>query len=1203
VQGNFFLDAGDDVRRTLLFVLVVLMFAILRPGGAAGQSLTTGAIAGVVTDASGGVVTHAEVTAHNLNTDQRRGATTGPNGAYMLSQLQPGPYQVSVTAKGFKVARLGPIVVAVSRSANADFTLHVGGQTEVVEVTSATQLLEPANPNTTTSVNSQMIAALPNPGDDLTYLAQVAPGALMNTGGGGSGNVEFNGLPATSVDWTIDGLDANLPWSNVNYSGATNLMLGLNAISEASVNTLSYSVDQGRFGAAQVNFISKSGTNNWHGNAFETWNGRHLDAANWFVNAQPGPPCSAEHPTKCKPFSNMNQFGGSVGGPVLKDKLFLFGDFEGIQIGLPGTQYEQYPSQAYEEYVLNQIPRGGYDPANELTYVPPPNPAAAISYYKRAFALYGNPPGGVPIPTFDCPVNGDGSIIALAAGVPTPFGTGCALARTYYSPIHDSEWYLKTRLDHEINSWNRVWYAFRYNTGVQATYTDPVNSVFNAYSKQPANGVSVGYTHIFSTSLVNEFNPGYDWSSQIFQPTDYAAAKAAFPFVFVASGLGLSPIFGHGRSWPQGDNSTQWQLIDNMTWTHGAHTYKFGENLLRTLISNHDLGTNTTPRIDLGDAVQYSLDVIGSAATQGFATSLSEPIGLVSLDAYAQDTWKARRSLTVSYGLRATWNANPVSQQNDFARLAGSFYDIPHDVNQPLDQVILANQRNEFASARTNLWQPRAAIAWQVRPSTVVRVGGGFFGDVLPETLVDNLLFNEPNKNGFAAGALGSGNPIIATYAIPGSGNGIAGSPDNDGLGNLVAANRAFVAGFRNGVLSCAATNAPANCIPPIEYFTNPSGTFRYPYFAEWSATLQQQFGHDWTVRVQYAATKATDMAYSVAPNGFQTVCPGCFTPFIYDPTGKGPDGRFSFVTQAQVGANSSYNALQATLEKRFSGGLTFRANYTWSHCIDEESNEGLAFDYEASVYTYPERLDSLRGNCDYDVRHSFNGAWLYQLPSPARNPLLKQFLNGWQVSGNLFLHTGFPFSILSAVYGAHGNGVFNANPAGGFALPVAGVSKYARWQKLSTKTAGLAAVQWLNPEAFRSVVDVTTGHCAAGETFSSSGQVLATSDNPQTCQFATTGRNSVFAPGLAWTDIAIGKNFKLTERARFRFDVKFYNAFNHMNLGFPVNGAGVPQNMNTLQNAFVIFNAASPPTSLLGSGLGGDSSVRMIALSGRIEF
>ena len=317
-----------------------------------------------------------------------------------------------------------------------------------------------------------------------------------------------------------------------------------------------------------------------------------------------------------------------------------------------------------------------------------------------------------------------------------------------------------------------------------------------------------------------------------------------------------------------------------------------------------------------------------------------------------------------------------------------------------------------FDDTQAIVWQPRAALAWQARPGTVFRVGGGFFSEVFPAGMADNILQNFPNKNTFTAGAASTGNPIVATYGIPGSGSGVTGDPNNDALTGISAANQALVAGFSSGVLSCAATNPPPNCIPGQAYTAVPKGVFKYPYFAEWSATLQHEFRTNWLATVQYVGTKATNLPYAVQANGYQTVCQGCFAPYLYSPAFNGPDGRFGYVTQFWAGANSTYNGLQASVQKRLSHGLSFRVNYTWSHCIDTNSNEDNVtggFSTQ-SIYTSPPgQLYRLRGNCDYDARHSLNASYVYQLPSPARNRFLKQIINGWQVSGDRVPAHGFP--------------------------------------------------------------------------------------------------------------------------------------------------------------------------------------------------
>src|SRR6202041_1516852 len=226
-------------------------------------------------------------------------------------------------------------------------------------------LLSLDNPNTTTTIDQKLIKNLPNPGQDLTYLAQFAQGALMNTAGsssdaraaGGYGNVEFNGLPATSNGYILDGYDSNDPWLGLNIGLSTNLVIGLDAVQEATVNTNSFSAHQGRHAAAQVNYFTKSGTNAFHGDVSEIWNGSLLNAQDFFLHANDTQDNIAQ-----KPRSVVNEFGVSVGGPIRKDKLFFFAHYEGIRIALPLVSQTTVPSPAYQQYVLTQLPQGGVDP-------------------------------------------------------------------------------------------------------------------------------------------------------------------------------------------------------------------------------------------------------------------------------------------------------------------------------------------------------------------------------------------------------------------------------------------------------------------------------------------------------------------------------------------------------------------------------------------------------------------------------------------------------------------------------------------------------------------------------------------------------------------------------------------------------------------------------------------------------------------------
>jgi hypothetical protein len=1156
------------MRRNLLWlILTAICFAFPIPSLAQGE--TTSAIVGQVTDATNASIPNATVTITNRETGLQRSGKTDPEGRFNFPQLKPGIYTVKVEALGFAPQQNDNVISGLGQKQTVNFTLKVAQSSQAVEVTAAPPLLNPENANTSTNLNARALQNLPNPGGDLTYPIQFSPGALINTAGSGNdfvggtngyGNVQFNGLPALSNGYIVDGLETNDPLTNLNSGLSTNLVLGLNSISEMTVNTLSYSVDQGRYGASQVNYVTKSGTNQFHGNLYEIWNGADLNAADYFTNSTPG---------NTKPGSNVNHFGGSLGGPIIHDKLFFFFDSEWMRIALPIVTPTTVPTVAFQDYVVEQLPLGGKDAVTGAIYPAAPQ---LVPFYQKMFSLYGNT-GGTPLAVLGCPFNADDS---AASGNP-PDGNGCANRQSVSHSSDDHEQVQTARIDYNLDKKNSLWLRFQSDTGIQAAYTDPINPLFDSVSPQPLYSLAVGYTHVFSQSLVNYFNPGFSWYESLFAPIDFQKTLAAFPIVLQGSGANapFTTIGGLDNTWLQGRRASRFFINDNLTWTHGPHEFSFGVSTRVFRLNDYDFGEGTAPTVTYTDLPQFIYGV-ASTASQTFPVSANEPFNSVNLDFYAQDTWKITPKLTWTIGVRDTLNTNPLNSHDEIARLAGSFDSISHDVNQPLNAAIQTNLGHLFVSTPLAILQPRTAFAWRFDPNTVLRTGFGLFSDLLPGSIADIIGVNPPYVRTFQGGLLGT---VGGTAIAPGVAN--------SAVDATVAANQAFGSGFTGGELSCASPLAnPIACLPPVAMTAVPSGELHAPYFMEWSFGIEHQFGSNASVRAQYVGTRAVDQPFLTQENGYQTVCQGCFAPFPYM---QPADARFGAVTQFSTGANSHYDGLQLTATKRLGHGLQGQINYTFSRCMDEVSNGGLLqFSAGAILTPLPGELARNYGPCDYDVRHNFNAQYLYQLPIKIQNRALGGALNGWQVSGTVFLHSGLPFSVLSTPYSANGNGIVQGGDPQ-YASVVPGVPLYDHNTIPGVTQPG--TVQWLNPNAFISAVDPSTGACAGG-------------DNAQNCQFGTIGRNALRGPNFFWSDLYVSKYFQLSERLKLRIEAQAFNIFNHPNFAMPSDVfAGIPGKPSTQVGFGALTYTTAPPTGLLGVGLGGDSSPRMIALHARLEF
>src|ERR1700758_579503 len=332
------------------------------------QSLTSGDITGVVTDPSGAVISGASVKLINNATHAQQTQTTNAQGGYRFALIPPGPYTLSISAPNLQTSKQ-TLTVTVGQATTSHVQLQLASTSETVEVSGEGGVVQTETPELSTSFSNEQIAQVPNPGNDLSYVVQTAPGATMNTQGG-YGNASTYGLPATSNLFTVDGMNENDPFLNLNNSGATNLLLGQNDIQVATVVNNGYSGEYGGLAGANVNYVTKSGSNDWHGNAIYWWNGRTMNANNYFNN-QTGTP---------RAFDNANQWAASLGGPIRKDSTFFFVNTEGLRVLLPTSTKVNIPSPQFEAATLANL-------ASQ------PGMGGSVPFYQQLFSLWNNAHG------------------------------------------------------------------------------------------------------------------------------------------------------------------------------------------------------------------------------------------------------------------------------------------------------------------------------------------------------------------------------------------------------------------------------------------------------------------------------------------------------------------------------------------------------------------------------------------------------------------------------------------------------------------------------------------------------------------------------------------------------------------------------------------------------------------------------------------
>src|SRR5580693_513400 len=576
-------NRGDQQKWSTIYsytlAVFVFVFLVMTVSSLWAQTSTTGAIAGVVTDPTAAVLPGVSVMLKNIDTGSSASTTSNAQGSYNFPLLQPGNYSVSATAAGFQgVAK--NVTVALGSSVTANLELSLSSQKETVEVTEQVTGVQTEDANIETHFNAQQIASLPNPGNDLTAVALTAPGVVMNTTGGsvfGGGNYEFFGLPSNSNVFTYDGANNNDLYFNINNSGATNLSLGLNDVQETSVVTNGYSGQFGGLAGANINYVSKSGTNSFHGNAEYWWNGRALNSNNYFRNQANAVAGSQIDP---RPFVNANQYAVSFGGPIRKDKSFFFVDYEGIRLLIPSLFSVNLPTQQFQNAVI----------AN-LNNVSP----ASVPFYNKLFGIWNAAPGAAHAQ--NTLTNGGCSNVTTIAG--TAFGPAnpCALQLQGGTSQATNDYLIVGRYDQVIGNNDKLFVRVQHESGQQATYTDPLTSAFDAHSAQPEWQAQLSETHTFGTNKVNNFVASMQWYSALFTMVNSAAEFKTLPQTVSLGDGSLFPLNNDGTAFPQGRSVTQYGIVDDFSWTRGKHTFKFGANYRRDDVSDHNF-TGVIPFVE-----------------------------------------------------------------------------------------------------------------------------------------------------------------------------------------------------------------------------------------------------------------------------------------------------------------------------------------------------------------------------------------------------------------------------------------------------------------------------------------------------------------------------------------------------------------------------------------------------------------------------
>jgi hypothetical protein len=1068
---------------------IILAFVLLAAVTLSAQTFR-GTILGTVTDPSGAVVAGAKVTVKNAGTGLERTTETSADGSYALPELPIGTYTVTVTLVGFQTFETTGVAVDIAGERRVDAAMKTGQVSTKVEVAGdSLPQVETTSAELGGTLTAETIEALPVNGRDYQKLIYLNPGIAgspdqITDSPGSYGVFSMNGSRGRSNNFLLDGTDMNDGYRNdpaINEAGVFGdpaTILPLDAVAELKVIS-NYEAEYGRNSGAVINIVTKSGTNKLHGSLLEYFRTGKLGARNYF-NLDPNPK---------NPFNN-NQFGGALGGPIVKDNTFFYVDYEGQS-------------------------ENGAQAGN--TCVPDPAVIAASEADIVALGETVNP-----------------VMTALLARNPWPTpniagatsdGNGCSTnnlssSTSFFNRV-DS---FIGKVDHNFNANNlltgRYYFGNSHQSFPFAQLAGGLLPGFNTTTPTRVQLVSISYVKVVNASQVNEARLGWNRFAEGFFPEDQSfipnsigldTGASAYNGGLPATSVGGFSQIGATSSLARNRVDANWHFVDNYSWKSGKHDVKFGYEFRRTTIMqlfDHDFrGTLSFDSITDPNPLQPNVTL---TALEAFLEGLPDGGSQIQGDSerhtyqnshglFIQDSFRATPRLTLNYGMR--WDYFGVTGGK-----SGEFYTVDYangGNNVPTSQLY-DKDLNNFA--------PRVALAYDVtgQGKTVVRAGWGLFYDAFSQ---DMFLGHLPWNCVFCPG------------------------PAYPGLGP-----NALATGSVSGNALTPGVPVYSNYGPEGDFFSvDPK--MRTPYIQNFNLNLQQQLGSKTVLQVGYVGSIGIKLfqfldinqpnQYSITqcdlgnPNNIPALasCDGPPTIFSYGvPRAVAPN--FFYLNQEKSSANSNYHSLQASLRTSGWHGLSSQANFVWSHSIDDASDLE-DFEPNEAQPTNSTNPAGDRGNSSFDIRRRFTWNFTYQFPKAGGS--MQKLKNGWGLDGILNLQDGQPWHLnyeFEGEYSGSGEG-------------------FDRPDEISTPqySPGNPA-QYLNLASF-------AAPCTFGN-LSNDGTADETNCIPGTRHFGDEGRNSLHGPSFKEFNFSVFKDTSLTEHLNMTLRAEFFNILNHPNFVNP---------------------------------------------------